>query len=144
MTTQVKAPAPAKKAAADIAAPPLDSQSKGAAANDAPPKVNGHRDGKHLKHKLVRDSFAIPAVEYELLVQLKQRSILLAHPAKKSEVLRAGIMALAAMTDTVYLGVLKAVPAIKTGRPKAPKPVAPKTSSRVQVKAGKSAAKKKM
>ena len=49
--------------------------------------------------------------------ELKQRAGKLASPAKKSELIRAGVKALAAMTDIAFLAALKAVPAIKTGRP---------------------------
>lgn len=73
---------------------------------------------KPKKTKLVRDSFTIPKNEYAVLDDLKQRAIQLAHPAKKSELLRAGIKALTAMPDAALLAALKAVPAIKTGRPK--------------------------
>ena len=71
------------------------------------------------KHKLVRDSFTIPKAEYTVLDDLKQRSARLMHSAKKSELLRAGVKALAAMSDTEFLNALKQVPAIKTGRPAA-------------------------
>ena len=71
------------------------------------------------KHKLVRDSFTIPKAEYTVLDDLKQRSARLMHSAKKSELLRAGVKALAAMSDTEFLHALKQVPAIKTGRPAA-------------------------
>lgn len=73
---------------------------------------------KPKKPKLVRDSFTIPKSEYAVLDELKQRAIQLAHPAKKSELLRAGIKALTAMSDAALLAALKAVPTIKTGRPK--------------------------
>ena len=69
------------------------------------------------KHKLVRDSFTIPKAEYTMLDDLKQRAARLTHSAKKSELLRAGVKALAAMSDTEFLLALKQVPAIKTGRP---------------------------
>ena len=72
---------------------------------------------KPKKPKLVRDSFTIPKVEYTVLDDLKQRAARLASPAKKSELLRAGIKALAAMPDAAYVAALGAVPAIKTGRP---------------------------
>ena len=72
---------------------------------------------KTKKPKLVRDSFTIPKPEYEMLAQLKQRSATLGHPTKKSELLRAGIKALAAMQDAALSSALAAVPAIKTGRP---------------------------
>jgi hypothetical protein len=41
----------------------------------------------------------------------------LQRPAKKSELLRAGIKALSTMSDAALLVVLQAVPTIKTGRP---------------------------
>ncbi len=72
---------------------------------------------KAKKPKLVRDSFTIPKLEYSVLGELKQRAGQLNSPAKKSELLRAGIKALAAMSDASLLGALQAVPAIKTGRP---------------------------
>ncbi len=70
------------------------------------------------KPKLVRDSFTIPKIEYGVLDGLKARAVKLAQPTKKSELLRAGIKALAAMEDSAFLAALKAVPAVKTGRPK--------------------------
>ena len=73
---------------------------------------------KEKKPKLVRDSFTIPKAEYAVLEALKQRAASHAHPIKKSELLRAGIKALAALSDTAFLSSLQAVPAIKTGRPK--------------------------
>ena len=73
---------------------------------------------KPKKPKLVRDSFTIPKDEYMALDVLKTRSIALAQPAKKSELLRAGILLLAGMADAQLLASLKAVTVIKTGRPK--------------------------
>jgi hypothetical protein len=76
------------------------------------------KPAKAKKEKLVRDSFAIPKAEYSVLDELKSRAIKLARPTKKSELLRAGIKALTAMPEKAFLEALKAVPAIKTGRPK--------------------------
>ncbi len=73
--------------------------------------------GKAKKPKLVRDSFTIPKTEYAVLDELKLRAAKLAHPVKKSELLRAGIKALNGLSDTALLAALKAVPSIKTGRP---------------------------
>jgi hypothetical protein len=81
----------------------------------AKPKVD--KLVKAKKPKLVRDSFTIPQGEYAVLKDLKQRAGKLSNHAKKSEFIRAGIKALAAMSDTALLAALKAVPAIKTGRP---------------------------
>jgi hypothetical protein len=72
---------------------------------------------KAKKIKLVRDSFTIPKPEYLILDNLKLRAADLKHPVKKSELLRAGIKALAVMTDANLLTALKAVPILKSGRP---------------------------
>jgi len=72
---------------------------------------------KAKKPKLVRDSFTIPKPEYLILDELKQRAAKLTRPAKKSELLRAGIKILAALSDAAFLTALAQVPAIKTGRP---------------------------
>ncbi len=79
------------------------------------------------KPKLVRDSFTIPKSEYAVLDALKLRAARLMRPTKKSEVLRAGIAALDAMSDRAFLKVLEGVPSLKTGRPKALAPPAVKT-----------------
>jgi hypothetical protein len=72
---------------------------------------------KVKKPKLIRDSFTIPKAEYVVIETLKERAGKLARAAKKSELLRAGIKALAAMSDANFLSALNAVPTIKTGRP---------------------------
>jgi hypothetical protein len=73
---------------------------------------------KTPKLKMERDSFTMPKVEYAQLYVLKERLIKLGQPAKKSELLRAGIMQLTVMTDTALKAAMSKVPAIKTGRPK--------------------------
>src|SRR5688572_9987949 len=66
--------------------------------------------------KLVRDSFTMPKNEYAVIADLKQRAAKLARPAKKSEILLAGIAALSVMADAAFLSTLDAVPSLKTGR----------------------------
>ncbi|TSA07685.1 MAG: hypothetical protein D4R79_16615 [Comamonadaceae bacterium] len=97
------------------AAPIVKALAKPAATKAVKPKAA--KPVKEKKPKLVRDSFTIPKAEYSLLDELKQRAGKLASPVKKSELLRAGIKALATMTDSAFLIALKAVPAIRTGRP---------------------------
>ncbi len=72
---------------------------------------------KVKKPKLVRDSFTIPKAEYEALAALKARAAKQGQTPKKSELLRAGIMALTGMSEAQFIKSLQAVPAIKTGRP---------------------------
>jgi len=73
---------------------------------------------KLKKSQLVRDSFTFPKEEYVAIDQLKLRSAKLGHPIKKSELMRAGLKALAALTDLQLKALLSTVPTIKTGRPK--------------------------
>lgn len=73
---------------------------------------------KTPKLKMERDSFTMPKTEYAQFSVLKDRLTKLGQPAKKSELLRAGIMQLSAMTDAALKAAMSKVPAIKTGRPK--------------------------
>jgi hypothetical protein len=72
---------------------------------------------KVKKAKLVRDSLTMPKAEYEVLESLKLRAIKLGYPIKKTELIRAGIKSIAAMSDAAFLAAIKAVPSLKTGRP---------------------------
>lgn len=71
------------------------------------------------KPKLVRDSFTIPKTEFAAIDTLKNRAIALGTSVKKSELLRAGLMALQGLNDIAYKAALAAVPTLKTGRPTA-------------------------
>ncbi len=73
---------------------------------------------KTPKLKMERDSFTMPKAEYAQIHVLKERLAKQGHHAKKSELLRAGIMQLTAMTDAALKAAMSKVPTIKTGRPK--------------------------
>ncbi|MBC5766640.1 hypothetical protein [Ramlibacter albus] len=108
-------PAPAaKKRAARKAAPPV----KAAPAPAAQPRAARAKEEKPAKVKLVRDSFTIPKTEYAAIDELKKRAARAGLPSKKSEVLRAGLMALSAMGDGAFQAAMSGVPMLKTGRPK--------------------------
>ena len=114
-----KAPAAprTRKAVAAAPAAPEAKPAKAAKAPRADDTAKTPKADKAKKPKLVRDSFTIPKNEYAVLEELKLRAAKLGRPAKKSEVLRAGVQALAAMGDAAFLATVGAVPAIKTGRP---------------------------
>lgn len=112
---------PTAKPAAKTAVKPAAKSARTAAAKPAAKVVPPEAPAKPVKVKLVRDSFTMPSDEYALLGQLKQRALAGAHHAKKSELLRAGIMLLAGLNNAALLRALAAVPAVKTGRPKAKK-----------------------
>lgn len=115
-SSKASTPKPVKPVAAKKAAAKPAASKKPVAA-----KARTEKPVKIKKPKLVRDSFTIPKAEYLVLEALKQRAVQLAQPAKKSELLRAGIKALAAMSDADLRTAMQAVPAIKTGRPAADK-----------------------
>ncbi len=104
-------PSSAKPAAKPVIKPAVKVAVKAARAapTSKPPKAK--------KDKLVRDSFTIPKSEYLVIGALKQRAAKLGSPAKKSELIRAGFKALAAMADPAFTAALGNVPTIKTGRP---------------------------
>ncbi|GAD24843.1 hypothetical protein [Acidovorax sp. MR-S7] len=113
------AKSPAAKTRAKPKAAPRAAAKKAAPPAPAPAPAPADKDAKPRKPKLVRDSFTIPKDEYAAIDTLKQRATAQAHPAKKSELLRAGLKLLSGLDDAALLAALQAVPAIKTGRPKA-------------------------
>lgn len=70
------------------------------------------------KEKLVRDSFTMPRADFALIQTLKERAMGFRHAAKKSELLRAGLHALAALTAPDLQKLLASLPVPKAGRPK--------------------------
>lgn len=120
--TPRKAAPPARKTAAPApralrpTAKPAPSSAKPAVAS-APKANKTDKVEKAKKPKLVRDSFTIPKSEYVVLQELKQRAAKAGAPAKKSELLRAGLKLLASMQEPAFVAALGAVPALKTGRP---------------------------
>jgi len=72
---------------------------------------------KEKKIKMVRDSISMPKAEYSALDSMKLRAGKLGMPVKKTELIRAGIKALAALGDAAFANAIKSVPSLKTGRP---------------------------
>ena len=116
-----KSPAkpPLKTAAKTPVKAKLSPQAKTAVKTAAKPVSKPVKVEKAKKPKMIRDSFTIPKSEYVVIDALKERAGKLSRAAKKSELLRAGVKALAAMSDAAFLAALTAVPTIKTGRPAA-------------------------
>lgn len=114
-------PKAAKAAAPKAVEKPAAKPDKVTKPAKPPRPAAGSKPDKPAKPKLVRDSFTIPKAEYAVIDALKQRAASLVRSVKKSELLRAGIKALAAMDEAAFLAAVKAVPPIKTGRPKGKK-----------------------
>lgn len=127
---------PARKAPAKVAEKKVSAVSKAAPLKPAATTSSvSEKNAKLKKPKLVRDSFTIPKDEYVAIEMLKQRAAALAHPIKKSELLRAGLKVLAGMSDTALRNALKAVPLLKTGRPKTEEPTQPVVNTKSTTKA---------
>lgn len=112
------APKPLKTAIPPILVAKRATQPVVSAKSAALVKPKTEKPVKVKKMKLVRERFSIPKTEYTVLDEIKQRAEKLDHKAKKSELLRAGVKALAAMPDAAFLSAINAVPAIKTGNTK--------------------------
>ena len=108
--TQLKSPARRTRQSTQAAAKPT---------SETLAKPKAEKAVKVEKEKLVRDRFTIPKTEYAVLDELKQRSENLVHPVKKSELLRAGVKALAGLSDAAFLSALDALPTIKAKKTKA-------------------------
>jgi hypothetical protein len=113
-----KPAAPAKSQARK--APPAPAAVKPAVAPASKPGMTTHAAAKpvKLKAKLVRDSFTMPQSDFDLIGALKARALDFKRPAKKSELLRAGLQALSGLNDTALRAALDALAPLKPGRPK--------------------------
>jgi ABC-type uncharacterized transport system ATPase subunit len=72
---------------------------------------------KKPKPKVVRDSFTMPQSEYLKIAEIKELCLKAGFQVKKSEVLRAGVIALCAMGEEQLKKALSGLDKIKTGRP---------------------------
>jgi hypothetical protein len=104
---------PAKPASKSVAKP----VSKPAKDQKTAKKGKALKNAKPKNAKMVRDSFTMPELEYELIAAVKRRCIANGLAVKKSEVLRAAIIGFAALSDSAVAAALKALLVIKTGRP---------------------------
>jgi hypothetical protein len=72
---------------------------------------------KDDKSKVVRDSFTLPATDYDLIALIRGRCLASAVSVNKGEVVRAGLHALQQMSDKELLQIIEGLEKIKTGRP---------------------------
>lgn len=105
--------APAAKVAAKPAAKPAVKQS----AKETP-QAAAKKSRKELKEKVVRDSFTMPQSEYQKIAEIKEGCLKSGLHVKKSEVLRAGLKVLGAMSAAQLKHAIAGLEKIKTGRPK--------------------------
>jgi hypothetical protein len=112
------APKPAAKPAVKRAAKPV-AKPRAATKASAAPADKKPKAPKHAKShdKPVRDSFTMPQADFALIALLKERALAERREAKKSELLRAGLHALAALDAAALVAALGRLQPIKVGRP---------------------------
>lgn len=69
------------------------------------------------KVKVVRDSFTMPQADYDIIAEIKQKTLKTGLHVKKSELLRAGLHVLAKLSIAQLKQTLAGLEKIKTGRP---------------------------
>jgi hypothetical protein len=70
------------------------------------------------KVKVVRDSFTMPQADYDLIAELKLKAQTAGLHVKKSELLRAGLQAVAKLSTAQLKRTVAGLEKIKTGRPR--------------------------
>lgn len=103
------APAVKKTSAAKVMAPIKEAVPLKPAKTEKPAKV---------RRKPVRDSFTMPEADFGLIATLKARALSAKRETKKSELLRAGLHALAALPTPALVAALDQLDPVKIGRPK--------------------------
>ena len=94
-------------------------------------KTTNNDDKK--KNKLIRDSFTMTRNEHAQLSALKLAAMALGLDVKKSELLRAGVAALAAMSPTQLKAAMASETSLQTGRPATGLVQQPATNTAAQV-----------
>ena len=105
-------PARRTRAAASKKALPLQR----AATDKADKPESAASEAAH--QKVVRDGFTMPKADYDTLKSLKAQCLKSGVDVKKSELLRAGVQALAGLPAKELLDRMRALPAVKAGRKK--------------------------
>lgn len=98
----------------------VDAAKTSKPSKDAKTPKSSSKDGKaaKLRKALVRDSFTMPVSDFALIDQLKARAMGHGRVAKKSELLRAGLQALASLDPRKLLTALERLEPVKVGRPR--------------------------
>lgn len=109
---------PAKKAPQAAPAKPVKAAKAVKVEKAVKPVKADKKPAKPPRVKLVRDGFTMPETDFALFAALKARALKAQRETKKSELLRAGLQALAAMSDAQLLAALQGLAPVKIGRPK--------------------------
>ncbi len=87
-------------------------------AEKAPLKQAKKLKERDKKPRLIRDSFTIPADEYQILIDAKKRLVRSGLEVRKTEIVRAGLAWVGQASLTELKKGLNALRKLKSGRPK--------------------------
>ncbi|WP_206994976.1 hypothetical protein [Trinickia mobilis] len=108
---------PAVKAAEKPEKPAAEAQSASVPAGNGAQAAGAKKKKPEKREKVIRDSFTMPKHDFEKIAELKAVCLKSGVVVKKSELLRAGLAALAALPEKKLLAVVASVETVKTGRP---------------------------
>lgn len=94
------------------------TKQKTAPASDVAKPAKSAKTEKPAKQKMIRDSFSLPEKDYANFGVLKAKCLENGVEIKKSELIRAGLIALTKMPVATLVKAVSAVERLKTGRPK--------------------------
>lgn len=72
---------------------------------------------KPERERVIRDSFTLPASDYQRIARIKERALQASFHVNKSEIMRAGLLILDELPEAELTSALRRVEKIKTGRP---------------------------
>lgn len=108
---------PAAKAAEKPAKAAVVAQTAAVPASNGAQSAGAKKKKAEKRDKVIRDSFTMPKHDFEKIAELKAVCLKSGVVVKKSELLRAGLAALAALPEKKLLAVVASVETVKTGRP---------------------------
>lgn len=106
-----------KSQAVDVVSPPAIEPVRAPAKSSPVTTAEVEKGKTGHKPKLVRDSFKIPQQEYIAFHDLKARCLTAGRVVKKSELVRAGLIALLTLTDDQLIELISSLEKLKAGRP---------------------------
>ena len=97
---------------------PIETAPENKKKTSAPKAQKLLKSAKPTKQKMVRDSFTLPENDYANLNILKTKCLEKGIEIKKSEIVRAGLIALTKLSIDALIKAVGEVERLKTGRPK--------------------------
>lgn len=116
VTQDAKVAKPASSKAKPVQTQKPEKKTVTATTGESTPEKSPKKK-KNESPKVVRDSFSFPKSDYRKISELKAKCLTMDLQAKKSEILRAGLLLLETLSDEELKLAIGKVENLKTGRP---------------------------